>query len=208
AVVTSPRGSMIGELGPVGLFDLGQLLALNRATGCLVVESEGRKGRLYFVEGKVTHAVDDEQREGAQAAQRVFTWRSGRFEFVPDAETGYTTIVVSTESILLEAARMLDESIRSVSGEPTTGEVMRLRERQNAMAALRDVFDRVSRGSAPPREGHSPPVPTPTIEGLTLPGDRLVLRAGQPTRLLHGGEWRNLGEAVLRQDSYDELKAR
>src|SRR5262249_10886031 len=45
-------------------------------------------------------------------------------------------------------------------------------------------------------------------EGLTMPGDRLVLRANQPTRLLHGGEWRDVSDTPLELEAYDELKAR
>ena len=44
-----------GELGLIGLFDLGQLLMLNGATGELAIERDGRRGYLYFDRGQVVN---------------------------------------------------------------------------------------------------------------------------------------------------------
>ena len=58
------RGAFSGELGLIGLFDLGQLLMLNRATGVLSATDGPRRGALYFRDGRIVNAVDDERREG------------------------------------------------------------------------------------------------------------------------------------------------
>src|SRR5258706_10165687 len=74
-----------GELGLLSLFDLGQLLALNRATGSLAVLSEGRRGFLFFNLGKLVNAVDEAMLEGESAAYRVLQWRGGTLPFPPPA---------------------------------------------------------------------------------------------------------------------------
>src|SRR5258706_8228241 len=74
-----------GELGLLSLFDLGQLLALNRATGSLAVLSEGRRGFLFFNLGKLVNAVDEAMLEGESAAYRVLQWRGGTLPVPPRA---------------------------------------------------------------------------------------------------------------------------
>ena len=80
----SPLASLSGELGLIGLFDLGQLLLLNGATGRLVIHQGSKRGFLIFEEGRIINAVDDESREGENAAYKIFTWKSGRFELRPE----------------------------------------------------------------------------------------------------------------------------
>ena len=40
-------GTLAGELGLISLFDIGQLLMLNRATGVVSVLSDSRRGSLW-----------------------------------------------------------------------------------------------------------------------------------------------------------------
>src|SRR5436190_1281968 len=106
----TPTSILRGELGLIGLFDLGQLLMLNRATGCLVIEREGRKAFLYFAEGKLVNALDENMVEGEASAYRIFSWRTGSFDFRVEPAPATFTIHASTDSVMLEAARRMDES--------------------------------------------------------------------------------------------------
>ena len=54
-----PVVALEGDLRVISLFDLGQLLRLNGATGCLAIEDGDRKGALYFDGGELINAVDD-----------------------------------------------------------------------------------------------------------------------------------------------------
>lgn len=200
------RVAFSGELGVVGLFDLGQLLLLNRATGVLVADGDGGRGYLYFRDGRIVSALDDEHRDGAEAAYRVFTWTRGRFEFREEAVAVAVSIEEGTEALMLEAARRMDEAAEA-AGESGAGMAERLAGRGDAMAALREAFSSVA------REARS--VATKDAGGadgamaaLARADDRLVLRPGRPARLRLGGAWREARDAALTAAEYEELRAR
>lgn len=192
-----------GELGLIGLFDLSQLLMLNRATGCLTVTHESGRGYLYFKDGRIVNAVDDVRVEGEGAAYHVLSWRAGRFEFRPGAPGCALLIEGGTESLLLEAARRLDEA--SATGERPTHETERLRERHGQMGALREAFQDIAReaGSTERRVSYGEPEIDSMLEALREPEDRLLLRAGHPAVLWSSGgtstSGTSLGTSAFRQ---------
>ncbi len=195
--------SLVGELGLVGLFDLGQLLMLNRATGCLAVTDGGRKGYFYFRDGRIINAVDDQLREGESAAYRLFGWRTGHFEFRPGPPGGDGLIEVGTEALMLEAARQMDES-----GASAEGEAERLRERQGTMEALREAFSSVAREARGLTPAASAVAPSGQLDALRHPGDRMLFRPGRPARLRALGAWREARDAALSPADYEDLRAR
>jgi hypothetical protein len=199
-------GAFGGELGTVGLFDLGQLLQLNRATGRLLVTRDESRGSLYFEDGRIVNAVDDGEREGELAAYRVFTWRTGRFEFHPGSTGVATRITEGTEGLMLEAARRMDESSEAAAEAGAgAGESMeaRLRDHRSTMEKLRDVFHHVA------REARTAGLTDEMLfSGLSEPGDRLALRAGDPVRRFEGGQWVAGGAMALGAAEYVELRAR
>jgi uncharacterized protein DUF4388 len=197
------RPCFAGEIGLIGLFDLGQLLMLNRATGTLVVRCDSGKGTFFFEEGRLVHAVDDRMREGEEAAYRLFAWKTGTFDFRPQPAQGEATIHHGTDAIMMEAARRLDEAAE-LGVQETDGHEVRLRERQGTLEALRDVFQRVTgeaRPQAPGGEG-----PGLDLRTLTRAGDRLLYRSGHPPCLEREGAWSEGGTTLLAGD-YQELRA-
>ncbi len=112
----SARPILMGELGLLSLFDLAQLFMLSGATGTLHVQSEGRKGFFRFERGQIANAVDERLAQGEEAAYRVFTWRTGTFDFRVEPPTGGRSIRGGTDALMLEAARRLDESHARESG--------------------------------------------------------------------------------------------
>jgi len=202
-----PAGSISGELGVVSLFDLGQLLLLNGATGCLVVHSNERRGFLYFVEGRLVNAVDDAYQQGENVACQIFSWKSGAFQFRPEPASGAATITSGTEAVMLEAARRMDEA--GLAGQGTK-ESVRLTERQAQLNALRDVFKQVtSDASAVTAAAAAAAVPAPSVHlyALEQPGDRLVYRSGHPPRLRHKGVWSEAGEPPMSAAAFGTLRA-
>ncbi len=194
-----------GELGLVGLFDLGQLLMLNRATGCLAVVDGARKGYFYFRDGRIINAVDEDFREGEAAAFHLFTWRTGRFDFRPEPPGGDGLIDVGTEALMLEAARRMDEAGPGGEG---AGEAGRLRERQGTMEALREAFTSVAREARGLTPAASAVAPAGQLDALRHPGDRLLFRPGRPARLRTHGLWRVARDAALSNADYEDLRAR
>jgi hypothetical protein len=205
--MTLPSSTFRGELGLIGLFDLGQLLLLNRATGCLAVQSEDRKGYLYFEEGRLVNAVDDMFKEGEAAAYKVFAWQTGTFEFRPESPTGNHTIEAGTDAVMLEAARLQDEAA-SQSGADAPRRTERMREHRMALETLREAFERVTGEARTVGAGIDSQSPASLLFSLQLPSDRLVYRPGHLPRLRLHGEWQEVGERVLTPSVYQELRSR
>lgn len=197
-------GSFGGELGLVSLFDVGQLLLLNRATGTLQVENELGRGKLIFRDGRIINAADDQHREGEAVAYRIFEWRTGKFHFHPEPVGPTGSIECGTEALMLEAARRQDEAL---SGHGEGGTEARVRERSSALEALREVFHSVTNETQ--KLGVPVPnVPGHTDEALSFANERLVLRPGRPARLRVRGEWKEASGPALTLSEYEEFRNR
>ncbi len=202
-------GTLAGELGLISLFDIGQLLLLNRATGVMTVTSEGRRGSLWFRDGQLVNAIDEKQRDGEDAAFVVFAWRRGRFEFHGGPLPGVATIEGGTEAIMLEAARRIDEA-GSESGSDSVGsETAKLVEHQSKFDLLREEFTRVTRDASSAARG-TPASEDAWLDALQAPGDRLLLRPGAVARVHAAGAWRALDgfEAPVDEADYGAFKTR
>jgi hypothetical protein len=202
---TSTLASLSGELGLIGLFDLSQLLLLNGATGRLVIQQGQRRAFLIYEEGRIVNAIDDEKREGETAAYEIFTWKAGRFEFRPERRGSPRRIDVTTEALMLEAARRIDESGDTVEAEGSEEE--RLLNRRGAMEELRDVFHRLAHEAK--RVGAAATEPADLIlEELRDVDDRLYCRRGRAARIFHDGTWLTAGELLRGQQTYEDLRTR
>lgn len=200
---------LAGELGLLSLFDLGQLLSLNGATGELVVDSEGRRGYLYFIEGRIVNAVDEQLLTGEECAYRLFAWKRGHFEFRPEPPSTSTPISVSSEALMLEAARRMDESGERGEGAEGEdgGEAAKLRKRQQALDVLRAAFHDAA-SDASERGAGRDAASVPALEGGGRPDDRTVFRPGHPARVRIQGGWRESRDAALSAAEFAEMSRR
>src|SRR6185436_15938589 len=165
-----------GELGLLSLFDLGQLLQMNGASGCLTIVVGKKRGSLFFENGRVVNALDDARLEGEEAAYRLFTWKHARFEFRAEPFTGNGLIEVSTEALMLEAARRMDEA-GAPAGE--SGAEERLLEHQQAFGALREVFQNLA-SEARAADAVIGRAAATDLAALKRADDLLLLRPGRP----------------------------
>jgi hypothetical protein len=193
---------LAGELGLLSLFDLSQLFLLNGTTGQLMVTNDGRRGYFYFDRGQIVNAVDDEYHEGEGAAYRLFTWKSGSFEFRSTPPSGARAITEGTEGLMMEAARRMDEA-----GDSGGLVSERLQQRAGALEALREVFQDVARqsGTSPSLGAEADGSP---FAALREPSDALLFRPGHLPRIFHQGQWRDAGDMALDPAAYDQLRAR
>lgn len=102
---------MAGVTGTLGLFslvDLFQLLAASSRTGRLAVQHPDGPARVYFERGRVTHA-EFAGVEGEPAVFSLFEDERGSFEFTVGLPAPRRTVDTSTENLVLEALRRLDE---------------------------------------------------------------------------------------------------
>jgi hypothetical protein len=188
---------IMGELGVISLFDLAQLLALNRATGTLFVVSNHRQGFFQFEHGQIANARDERMQEGEDAACRLFGWGTGSFEFRADPPVGGgRTIHDSTESLMLEAARRLDEA-----GATRDGTL--IQSVQSHASRLRAMHER---HRPVPSDATGAPDRAASFAALQAAGDALLYRAHQHVRLYQGGHWHEIGERPLTPAEFAELR--
>ncbi len=117
---------MAGVTGTLGLFslvDLFQLLAASSRTGRLAVQHPEGPARVYFGRGRVAHA-EFAGVEGEPAVFALFEDERGSFEFTVGLPAPRRTVGTSTENLVLEALRRLDEH-RKDEPERATPEVSR-----------------------------------------------------------------------------------
>lgn len=203
--MSGPVVALGGDLSVISLFDLGQLLRLNGATGCLTIRDGTRSGALYFDGGELINAVDDQRNQGEDAAIGLFGWRHGSFEFRAEAPIGGRAIQSSTEAVMMEAARRLDEAAIGTVEHVDDSETRRLQEHQAAMEALREAFLRVAgEANQDPSRVDALSV-TVHLYQLTEPEDRLLYRPGYPPFLRRRGRWSPVPEPPLTREDYAQL---
>jgi CheY-like chemotaxis protein len=153
---------LLGSLSEISLVDLLQVLRMNRRSGLLQLELDGRRGTLFLSEGEVVDAEVGRFR-GEKAFCRTLAWQEGRFEFRPQPVGVPPLIRRPGENLVLEGLRQLDEvrRLRRILAppgsrlelrrrftgpperlRPATHEVLRLLER---FTALDDILDQSAR---------------------------------------------------------------
>jgi hypothetical protein len=111
ARTSTKASSMTGKIEEIPLPDLLQLFHTSKKNGVLVVSNQN-EGRIYLRQGRVYYAVIDENHNlGPQKSfNRIVTWEQGDFELRPaDPQTFMVEMDSSTEALLMDALRQLDE---------------------------------------------------------------------------------------------------
>ncbi|HET9987251.1 MAG TPA: DUF4388 domain-containing protein, partial [Kofleriaceae bacterium] len=94
-----------------------------RKTGLLQLRSsDGLGAQILVRHGKVVHARFDDREEpvDAECVYLLLTWNAGEFEFVTCVVEGDDRVDVSTTHLLMEGARLMDESMDGAQGKPIT----------------------------------------------------------------------------------------
>jgi DNA-binding response OmpR family regulator len=105
-------GGIHGTLADLGLCPLLVMLAMERKTGTLKVERGGDTARLAVREGRVLRAHFDAASlpRGIACVHTLLRWPDGAFHFTIEAVDGADEIKMSTDHLVMEAARLLDET--------------------------------------------------------------------------------------------------
>jgi len=104
--------SMAGSIEEIPLPDLLQLLSTSRKSGVLVVHSDRHVGKIFFRKGQIYFAnLENQFNIGARKAMtRMLGWAQGSFELeTPDESAVLEEMTDSTEAMLMESMRQLDE---------------------------------------------------------------------------------------------------
>jgi pSer/pThr/pTyr-binding forkhead associated (FHA) protein len=119
----SKSSSMTGKIEEIPLPDLLQLFHTSKKNGVLAVRGE-HEAKIYMRQGRVYYAVIDDQHDlGPQKSFfRLLSWETGDFELLPpDDQSFMIELEESTEALLMEGLRQLDE-IRQVQKELPNGQ--------------------------------------------------------------------------------------
>ncbi len=99
-----------GSLREMGLPDIVQVLFHGRKTGKLNVRSAGKNGEIHFLEGNIANAIIGEI-TGADAFYALLKFEDGDFALDPGFTPPKRIMVESSEALLLEGMRRMDEGI-------------------------------------------------------------------------------------------------
>lgn len=121
---TSQVRTMTGNIAEIPLPDLLQLFGASKKSGVLVIRTDHRTGRIFLDKGKVAHAAIDEAPHviPIKCFYRILTWQDGTFDMEQgDDRTFDSPIEMSTEGLLMEGMRQLDELRNLGLGLPSPG---------------------------------------------------------------------------------------
>jgi Tfp pilus assembly pilus retraction ATPase PilT len=207
-----PQGSkrVEGDLKSFTIFDITQTLLAGRKTAAVQVAHGSRRGFLHFQDGQIVHASDDAANLGEAAAFAIFTWRDGSFSIDFDATAPGRNIDRSTDWLMLEVARNLDEARAESDAAPglaaaqdverVVGDKVENRLRHELNAAFKKIVD----GAEPTRARYVRDAFDGTLKALLdRGGSALFLKPGAPPRVKTAEGVVALDDAPL---SADELR--
>lgn len=108
------EGVIRGRLSEMNLIDLFQSLEHGQKTCALTLTKDSENCKMYFQEGQLHHA-ELGSIEGDEAVYRVAGWSDGSFQIDFNSRSSRKTTTRSTQSLLMEALRLLDEQNRNSS---------------------------------------------------------------------------------------------
>jgi len=108
----APGGSVFrGSLTQMNVIDLVQSLEMGRKSCSLILTHEGERCEMFFVEGQIKHAVYGSL-VGDGAVYKVLAWTGGNFQIDFDGRSNEQSTTLSTQGLLMEGLRLIDESNR------------------------------------------------------------------------------------------------
>jgi CheY-like chemotaxis protein len=114
---TAPSDGVVrGNLSQMNVIDLMQSLEMGRKSCQLLLNNEGDKCEVFFVEGQVKHATYGSL-VGDEAVFKVLRWTGGNFQLNFEGRTDRETTQLNTQGLLMEGLRLLDESSREAGAE-------------------------------------------------------------------------------------------
>jgi pSer/pThr/pTyr-binding forkhead associated (FHA) protein len=125
---TQPR-TMSGSIDEVPLPDLMQLFSTSKKSGVLVVRTDEAEGKIFLEKGTIVFGSVNDQEEvpPLKSLIRILTWEHGSFDMEPAVERDFPVkLDLSTEGILMEAFRQIDELRRIAADIPAHHAVLGL----------------------------------------------------------------------------------
>ena len=120
---TTSGRPMSGTIDEIPLPDLLQLLSQSRKSGVLAIRGSNGFGKVYLRQGRIYYtSIDDSfDLSPLKAFYRLLSWTTGAFELQPpDDKEFLEEINESTEALLMEGMRQIDELSRLKAELPSS----------------------------------------------------------------------------------------
>jgi CheY-like chemotaxis protein len=108
-VGAAPQSGFRGVMQRVQLQDVLQMECLSRKSSVLLISTASRQGHIFVREGEIVHAQSG-QLQGEMALYGLLALEGGEFTLQPFTEPPRRTITGQHEFLLMEAARLRDET--------------------------------------------------------------------------------------------------
>ncbi|HEV3037876.1 MAG TPA: response regulator [Candidatus Angelobacter sp.] len=105
------EATLRGSLAQMNVMDLLQSLDMGHKTCALTLNNNGDRCQMFFSDGQINHAIYGDVK-GDDAVFKVLSWTGGNFEINFNGSSAEQTVTRSTQGLLLEGLRLLDESNR------------------------------------------------------------------------------------------------
>jgi DNA-binding response OmpR family regulator len=112
----SGDSSLNGSLAQMNVIDLLQSLELGHKNCALTLTNNGDRCDLFFADGQINHAVYGPL-SGDEAVYKVLMWTAGSFKIDFTGRSKEQTCTRSTQGLLMEGLRLLDEQNRDSETE-------------------------------------------------------------------------------------------
>ncbi len=116
-------GALRGSLSQMNVLDLMQSLEMGRKSCLLILTNERDRCEVYIVDGQIQHATYGAVK-GDEAVYKVLAWEKGNFQIDFEGRSTEQTTTRSTQSLMMEGLRILDESRRDGEGEGAQEDVL------------------------------------------------------------------------------------
>jgi len=184
-------GDFRGDLQQVSSVDLLQLLAMNRRSGTLSINTQAGNGEVRIKGGEIVDAVF-RRLEREKALYRLLAQTEGSFSFVSGTPQFLERIQVPTSTLLMEGMRQLDEAERLLRTLDLDG---------SALLAIAPPAPDTSEACARVLEALTVPRTLPELLDEVMLHDLAVLEALQ--QLLEQGLVRRIASSAVRVELAD-----
>ncbi|MEZ4374625.1 MAG: response regulator [Polyangiaceae bacterium] len=139
----SARTRLSGSLEDMGVVDLLQTFEVSRKSGVAVIHDGARDAYVYFREGKVVDAELGKLR-GEEAVYRALIWTEGSFEVEFRPVQNEDIVPTSTQGLLMEGMRRVDEWGRLCEQLPSSPRVVFEVDHDELVERLNEIPDELN----------------------------------------------------------------
>jgi CheY-like chemotaxis protein len=105
------ESTLRGSLAQMNIMDLFQSLEMGHKSCSLTLSNSGDKCQMFFSDGQINHAIFGTCK-GDEAVYKVMSWVDGTFSIDFTGSSTEQTTTRSTQGLLMEGLRLLDEANR------------------------------------------------------------------------------------------------